>query len=40
VFAAGDLRAGSPRRVAAAIADGNAAADGVRRFLQALREAA
>jgi len=40
VFAAGDLRAGSTRRVAAAIADGNAAADGVQRFLQALREAA
>jgi len=40
VFAAGDLRAGSPRTVAAAIADGNAAADGVQRFLQALHAAA
>lgn len=35
VFAAGDLRSGSPRSVAAAIADGKAAAQAAREFLRA-----
>lgn len=35
VFVAGDLRAGSPRSVAAAIADGKAAAQAAREFLRA-----
>ncbi len=34
VFAAGDLRRGSPRSFAAAVADGKAAAAGVQRFLE------
>jgi thioredoxin reductase (NADPH) len=40
IFAAGDLRSGSPRSVAAALADGEAAAAGALRFLQGLHQAA
>jgi thioredoxin reductase (NADPH) len=36
-FAAGDIRSGSPRQVAAAVADGKAAAIGARKILEALQ---
>ena len=36
-FAAGDIRSGSPRQVASAVADGKAAARGARKFLDTLR---
>ena len=36
IFAAGDLRGGSPRRFAAAVADGKAAAAGAQAFLEAV----
>jgi thioredoxin reductase (NADPH) len=35
-FAAGDIRSGSPRQVAAAVADGKAAASGARKILETL----
>ena len=38
-FAAGDIRSGSPRQVAAAIADGKAAAAGARKILESLQQA-
>lgn len=38
-FAAGDIRSGSPRQVAAAVADGKAAAAGARKILEALQHA-
>ncbi len=39
IFAAGDIRSGSPRNVAAAVADGKAAATTVQRLLQTLHQA-
>ena len=38
-FAAGDIRSGSPRQVAAAITDGKAAAAGARKILESLQQA-
>ena len=38
-FAAGDVRSGSPRQVAAAITDGKAAAAGARKILESLQQA-
>lgn len=40
ILAAGDIRSGSPRQVAAAVADGKAAATGALRLLQALKQEA
>jgi thioredoxin reductase (NADPH) len=38
VFAAGDIRSGSPRQVAAAVADGKAAAKSARKILETLQQ--
>ena len=37
IFAAGDIRSGAPRQVAAAVADGKAAAMGARKILESLQ---